>query len=283
MHPKEIHPVIDPKETRSVKKLSVLCMLLVAAPSAAWAQSAVVQDDRADAAAPSRWRLGLGVVASDNAYAGRSTQLTPFPLVEFEGERFFFRGITGGVHLLKSGGLALDAIVTTGFNNIDADDFGRAKLARRGIDRNDLQDRKRSIEAGLAATWSSAAGRFRLEAKSDISGNSEGQEYAFNYAYPLHAGGFAIAPNVGATFLSAKVADYYYGIHGKEMRRGVPGYRPGGALVPEAGVTVSHAIGANWALMVSARYRALPDKISDSPLVDGDHGMSVFVGFSRGF
>jgi outer membrane protein len=257
-------------------------LLLLASPAAAWAQSTAFQNDQ-DESAASRWRLGLGVVASDNAYAGRSTQLTPFPLVEYEGERVFFRGITGGVHLFRASGLEVDAIASLGLNAIDADDFGRARLARRGIDRHDLQDRKRSIDAGLAATWSGSAGRFRLEAKSDVSGHSKGQQYVFNYAYPLHLGGFAVAPGVGATFLSAKVADYYYGIHAKEVRRGVPGYRPGSALIPEAGVTVSHALGAKWDVQFRARYSVLPDKISDSPLVDGGHGASVFVGFSRAF
>jgi len=257
------------------------CLLIMLMPASVWAQSTTASDDQADAATASRWRLGLGVAVSDNAYIGQGSKVTPFPLVDFEGDRFFFRGITGGIHLLKSDGFVVDAIITTGFNNIDASDFDRAALARRGINRNDLEDRDRSIDAGFAASWTGRLGQLKAVAKTDISGSSEGAEYSLEYGYPLQWGGFRITPTVGATFLSSKVADYYYGIHPDEVRRGVPGYEPGGALIPQVGVNLTRPIGAKWALMIGARYSVLPDKISNSPLIDGSHGSSVLVGFSR--
>ena len=259
------------------------CLLIMLMPASVWAQSTTASDDQADAATASRWRLGLGVAVSDNAYIGQGSKVTPFPLVDFEGDRFFFRGITGGIHLLKSDGFVVDAIITTGFNNIDASDFDRAALARRGINRNDLEDRDRSIDAGFAASWTGRLGQLKAVAKTDISGSSEGAEYSLEYGYPLQWGGFRITPTVGATFLSSKVADYYYGIHPEEMRRGVPGYEPGGSLLPEAGVSLIRPIGHKWTLMVSARYTVLPDKINNSPLVDSSHGSIVLVGFTRSF
>jgi MipA family protein len=258
-------------------------LLVVLMPASVWAQSTAAPDEQADAAAASRWQLGLGVLVSDNAYAGQGSKITPFPLVEYEGDRFFIRGITGGVHLLKSNGFVVDAIVTTGFNNINAGDFNGADLARRGVNRGDLDDRDRSIDAGFAASWTGNLGQLKAVAKTDISGNSEGAEYSLEYGYPMQWGGFRITPMAGATFLSSKVADYYYGIHPDEMRRGVPGYEPGGSLIPQAGVNFVRPIGAKWTLMINAKYSVLPDKISTSPLVDGSHGSSVLVGFSRAF
>jgi outer membrane protein len=263
-----------------MKKISA-CLLLLLLPVSAWAQSTIPPQEPADAAAPSRLRIGVGVVAADNAYVGRGNQVTPFPLIQYEGDRFFFRGIMGGVHVVQSGALTVDAIVTTGFNTIDAKDFSASALARRGIDRNDLQDRDRSINAGVAATWKSAAGQLQLQAKTDISGTNEGQEYSLRYGYALRMSGFTITPTVGATFLSRNVANYYYGIHPVEVARGVPDYQPGGSLIPEVGVSLVRPIGASWALMINAQYRALPDKISNSPLVDGDRATSVFVAISR--
>jgi outer membrane protein len=259
------------------------CLLIVLMPASAWAQSAAAPDDQTDAATASRWRLGLGVAVSDNGYAGQGSQVTPFPLVEYEGDRFFFRGITGGVHLLKSDGFVVDAIITTGFNTIDADDFSRTDLARRGINRDDLDDRDRSIDAGFAASWTGSLGQLKAVAKTDISGNSEGAEYSLEYGYPMQWAGFRITPTVGATLLSSKVADYYYGIHPDEVRRGVTGYLPGSALIPQVGVNFIRPIGAQWALMINARYNVLPDKISHSPLIDGSHGSAVLIGFSRAF
>lgn len=263
-----------------MKKLS--CFVLMALmPASVWAQSTTAPDDSTDAATASRWRLGLGVAVFDNGYVGRGSQVLPLPIVDYAGDRFFIHGILGGVHLLKSDGFVVDAIVTPGFNNIDRSDFSRADLARRGINRSDLQNRDVSVDAGFAATWTGGLGQLKAVAKTDISGHSEGPEYSLDYGYPLQWGGFKITPSVGATFLSAKVADYYYGIHSAEVRRGVPDYKPGGSLIPDVGVNVIRPIGAKWALMINVKYNALPDKISNSPLIDGSHGSMVMVGFSR--
>ncbi|HEX7816877.1 MipA/OmpV family protein [Dyella sp.] len=261
------------------KSCSLLLALLM--PASVWAQSASSSDDPTTPVNTSHWQLGLGVAASDNAYVGQGSKITPFPLVVYQGDRFFIQGITAGVHLLKSDGVAIDAIVTTGFNNVDANDFSRADLARRGINRNDLDDRDRSIDAGFAASWTGRFGQLRAVAKTDISGNSEGAEYSLEYGYRMHWAGFTITPNVGAVFLSSKVADYYYGIHSDERRRGVPGYVPGGSLIPQAGIGVVRPIGDKWTLLINAKYTELPDKISHSPLVDGSHGTTVLIGFSR--
>jgi len=264
-------------------KKTYSCLLLMLMPASLWAQSTAATDDQADVATASRWSLGVGVAVANNAYLGKGSQVTPFPLIDYEGDRFFFRGITGGVHMLKSDGFAVDAIITTGFNNISASDFDRAALARRGINRDDLEDRDRSIDAGVSASWTGSLGQLKAVAKTDISGSSEGAEYSLEYGYPLQWGGFRITPTAGATFLSSKVADYYYGIHPDEMRGGVPGYEPGSALIPQAGVNFIRPIGAKWTLMINARYSLLPNKISNSPLVNGSHGSGVLVGFSRAF
>jgi Outer membrane protein V len=262
-----------------MNKMALLALIAVL-PASALAQS-VSSDGSADAQASSRWRIGMGIAAFDNAYVGQGTKVMPFPLLNYEGERFFFRGVTGGVHLWSGGGLAVDAIVTTGFNNINADDFSRSGLARRGIDRDDLEDRDRSIDAGLAATWGGKAGYLRMEAKSDVSGTSKGQEYSLEYGYPMRWRRFSVTPTVGATYLSSKVANYYYGIHNAEIQHGVASYQPGAAWVPETGISVTHPIGAKWVWMIRAKYSALPSKLSNSPLVDGSYGSSLFLGFSR--
>jgi len=265
-----------------MKKLSCLALIALM-PAAAWAQSTAAPDDSTDPTTASRWRLGLGVAVFNNGYVGRGSQVLPLPIVDYAGDRFFIHGIMGGVHLLKSDGFVVDAIITPGFNNIDASDFSRADLARRGINRSDLQNRDISVDAGFAATWTGGLGQLKAVAKTDISGNSNGAEYSLEYGYPLQWDGFKITPNVGATFLSAKVADYYYGIHPEEVRRGVPGYTPGGSLIPDVGVNVIRPLGPKWALMINVKYNALPNKISNSPLIDSSHGTAVMVGFSRAF
>lgn len=262
---------------------SGLCLAaFLALPIGAWAQtddSSVTTATHGDTS----WNIGVASVVSDHAYVGAGKRYTPFPLIVYEGRRFFVRGTTGGVHLLKGHGLVLDAVVKPGFNTMDADDFGRRQLARRGIDRGDLDDRDRSIDVGLALNWNSAAGWLRLQAEHDVAGASRGNLYNLTYGYPIHAGRALIQPFVGLTRLSGKVADYYYGIHADEVRRGVPDYRPGAVTLPELGVNVSYRFSRRWTLFAGARYRKLPDAVSDSPLIDGDGDTRVFLGVTYGF
>ncbi len=59
-----------------------------------------------------RWGLGLGTAVSGAVYAGEDTRLTPFPLVSYQGERFYWRGIGGGAHIMKRGGFSPSAALT---------------------------------------------------------------------------------------------------------------------------------------------------------------------------
>jgi len=232
-----------------------------------------------------RWGLGVGAAVSDSVYAGEGTRVTPFPLVSYQGERFYWRGIGGGAHLVKRGGFALDATLSARFDGIDRDDFGVAELAERGIDRALLEDRDDAFDLGLAASWSGAAGQLDLGVKSDVTGTSKGHEASITYSYPIQWGGARIAPNIGVSHLSKKLANYYYGTLPEEVARGVTHYQPGSAAVARIGIDVMRPFAGNWVFIGNVAYRKLPTKLSDSPLVekDKDGTVSAFIGFSRGF
>jgi len=206
-------------------------------------------------------------------------------MVTYQGERFFWRGIGGGAHLIKSEGYSLDATLSARMDGIDRDDFGQAELAERGIDRARLEDRDHGLDLGLAATWRGAMGQLELEVKGDISGASKGYEAGLKYAYPYQVGRTRISPHVGVAYLSNKLANYYYGTLPLEVAHGVVDYKPGSATVPRIGVDVMRPFAQRWAFIGNVSYKKLPGKISDSPLVEKDtnDAVSAFIGFSRGF
>lgn len=266
-------------------KKTYYSLLLAITPFGVLAQTSL--DSQVNVEDPSRWRVGLGLVANNNGYVGRGTQVTPIPLVAFEGERFYLRGITAGVRIVKPQdfyGFGLDAIISPGFGGINAKDFSQSDLAHRGINRDDLEDRGSDIDVGFRGTWTGAIGQIALEATTDVSGNSKGQQYGIKYGYAFHPYGFAITPSIGVKFLSSKVADYYYGIHKTELQRGVSVYKVGGgAAIPEVGVNVIKPFAGNWTMIVNANWGSLPSKISNSPLVSGSSTSSIFIGFARSF
>lgn len=228
--------------------------------------------------------LGVGVSMTQSPYAGAGSSMSLLPLVNYEGQRFFVRGLTGGVHLYEQEGFALDVIVSGRFDGIDADDFGRDELADNGINRDWLEDRDDGFDLGLQAMWQGTAGQLRATAKGDVSGASDGYELSLEYGYPLQVAGATVVPSLAVSYLSDKLGDYYYGTLDAEEERGVVRYRPGSAVVPSLAVGISKPLTERWMLNAEASYQLLPDSITDSPLTEGDSGqLGVRIGLSWSF
>lgn len=232
-----------------------------------------------------RLGLGLGVVMSSKIYAGEERRVMPVPSIAYQGERFFWRGIGGGMHLIARDGFSVDATLSARLGGIKAKDFGSYELAQRGIDRALLEDRDHGVDLGTAATWSGASGRLEVGVKADVSGASEGFEASVKYGYPMQSGATRITPNVGVAFMSNKLANYYFGTLDAEVARGVVNYKPGSATVPTVGVDVMHPLAGKWMMMGGLAYRFLPAKLTASPLIEQDTNgsTSLFFAVSRGF
>lgn len=231
-----------------------------------------------------RWGLGLGAIVSDNPYAGRGTRFTPLPVITYEGERFFFRGITGGIHLFDNDTLSVDAIVQGDFGGFDAEDFGRAELALNGIDRDLLEDRDDTVQAGFRVGLDGKFGELELELVSDVLDASGGYEASLEYGYPIEiTPRLTLTPSVGVTWLSEDTANYYYGTLDSEIARGVVRYQPGSATVPEVGLELEYRLGDRWMVLGNVTYKSLPNKLSDSPLLDSDRSARMMIGVIRAF
>lgn len=254
-------------------------MLLASTVMSAFAQQ------NAGHGGPPPWGLGLGVVSKSSVYAGEDSTAKVVPLINYESDTFFFRGIGGGYHLLDRDGFKLDATLGFRLNGIKKEDFGSAQLATRGINRNLLEDRDNGLDLGIAASFSGRMGEVELAMKTDVSGASKGFETSAKYGYPMQFGSTSITPNVSISHYSKKLANYYYGTLDSEVARGVVNYKPGSTVIPSIGVELMRPFGENWMLMGNLSYSALPSRITDSPLLDKDTSgvTSVFVGISRGF
>ena len=254
---------------------------LLGVSSAAQAQSAAPEDAQA---APRGFSLGVGAIASEGPLLGEDSRTLVIPIVGYEGERIFFRGISGGVHLFQRGGFELDALVAARLDGWDARDLGAAELAGVGIDRALLRDRDNGVDMGLGMAWEGAAGKLGAEAKADVSNASDGYELKLDYEFPVPAGAGTLIPGAGVSYWSDRLSDYYYGTLQEEEARGVARYRPGAVLVPQVSLGYARPLTQRWLMLAAVEYRWLPSELTDSPLVEGDGGLpSVFIGFSRTF
>ena len=260
------------------KPLTVATLALLVAPASAFGQQP---------SAPSRnWTLGVGTALIDSPYAGEGIRVRPFPLVGYEGERVFLRGISAGVHLYSSPMFKFDALLSPRLGGVDIDDLGRSELLANGVDPDRLRDRNDALDAGFRATFGSTWGSLALDAVHDVSGTHDGYEIALDYRYTWRFDQTAVTANAGASKLSSQLAGYYFGILDEEVSRGVAAYSPGSAVVPRIGLTLTHALGASdWQLLGSIEYQRLPGELRNSPLLEHDrNGMGrVVLGLSRRF
>ncbi len=234
---------------------------------------------------PPRWGLGLGAVAVDSAYAGEGSRVMPFPLVAFNGERFYFEGLGAGWKFIETDHLNVAAVVKFRMDGFDVKDLGRRELAENGLDYRVLEDRDKGLDLGAKAVWSSFIGELEIEALADVADASGGQELSLQYGYGVPFLGGQLTPNVGVTWQSKDMANYYYGTLDKEVARGAIDYKPGSVTIPHVGVSYFRPLGEKWSMMGFVQYKRLPDKITDSPLIerDADSSATVFLGFTRGF
>lgn len=254
-------------------------------PALALAQTASSSSDLLAKADDDRWSIGVGAAVRQSPYAGEGTRIRPVPLLTYDGDRLFWRGLSGGMHLIDGDTFKLDAIIAGRFDGFDIEDLGRTELARNGVDASLLEDRDDGLDAGMAASWSGRAGEFKLRALVDVTDASGGYEVAADYAYRLQWGRTTVVPGVGVRWMSDDMVDYYYGTLDEEVARGVPFYQPGAALVPQVSVGFSRPLGEKWKLQGSLDYKFLPNEITDSPLMepDTDGSAGVMIGISRGF
>lgn len=231
------------------------------------------------------WGAGIGAAVSSRIYAGEDARITPFPLITYQGDRWFWRGIGGGFHLVKGESVRLDATLSARFAGVDRKDFGRRDLAQRGINRDLLSKRDDSADVGLAASWRTQLVDVSASAKVDATGASEGYELALKLGHRFSWGAPSLTPSIGLVHQSKKFSNYYFGTSGKEVRRGVVDYQPGSATMPRAELEVVYPFAGQWAVIGNLSYTSFPDKIQNSPLVDKDaNGVtSAFVGVSRRF
>ncbi|KLD79521.1 hypothetical protein Y886_03980 [Xanthomonas hyacinthi DSM 19077] len=259
----------------------ILSVAILTVPLVAMAQDGKVED-----ASQGKWNLGLGVSARTGTYLGQKDKVMPFPVLSYEGERLFLRGGYGGLHLLNNDSFSVSAIVSGKFDGLDVKDMKESTLAKYGLSRSQLEDRKMGADVGIEAAWKGRYGVLAAQALTDATGASKAAEAKLNYQYFWQVGNrWTIVPNVGLTWMSEKRANYYYGTLDKEVARGVASYKPGSLVIPHLSLGATYAINADWKLTGVVSHQILPDKATASPLIQKDkEGVTnIFVGVSRSF
>ncbi|MCG7985495.1 MAG: MipA/OmpV family protein [Candidatus Thiodiazotropha lotti] len=234
-------------------------------------------------AAAGEWSAGINLGGGRNPIIGEDNTLVAMPVIAYRGERFhanlgnpglaFFNGSTNfgglGYSLVKQDNFKLDLVGRIRAMGIDPDDNDEL---------DGLDERKTGFDVGIDVVWGSDLGELNGQLLGDVSNRSKGQELVVSYAYPLKHGDWSFRPELGVSWQSSKLSDYYFGVDDDETGAGLESYQAKSTITPFVGIQAEYAWSKQIHLIGGAGIGRLGDGISDSPIVDGRNLAGAFLG-----
>lgn len=215
------------------------------------------------AQAENKWTLGAGVAVVENPYKQYDNDIYPVPVINYEGDNFWFRGLGGGYYLWND---ESDKLSLTAY-------YSPLYFKPKSSDNSQLRqlDRRRSTGmAGLSYIHNTAQyGFLWTSLAGDVLDNSNGIVWELAWLYRHTNGALTLTPGIGVEWNSDKQNQYYYGVSGTESRRsGLRSYDSNSGWNPYLELTANYRFLGDWSVYGSARYTHLSDEITDSPMVD---------------
>ena len=218
------------------------------------------------------FKAGLGGSITTNEYKDMSGDVIALPLLGYEGEYLYLRGVAGGIHFFRNEWLELNAQLSYMPQHFYADQSDDWAMRR-------LNDRYSSLFGGFNGRILSEYGILSATISTDLLGYSNGILVDASYSYPLDLGRVKLAPTVGMQWTDANYNRYYYGIdHGEASRSHLKYYEPDSACSPYAQLSASMGITENWSAFGSVRAMFLSPAITDSPMVGTGEKYSFSLG-----
>jgi outer membrane protein len=215
--------------------------------------------------------VGLAAVVNNEPYVGIDPTVLPVPFFLFNRNKLTVAGPNVTYRFARLGETQLSLEGRYRFQNLDPDDSD----ALEG-----MAERDGTYEVGARALR--RFGKWRLEGMGygDVAGQHDGFELTGRVGYELGDGmRYSFRPQAGVRYQSQNLLNHYYGVRADEARteRSFT-FIDDGAAVPFVGAQGYMRVGRRWQVQGRANLDALPDTITDSPIVDQDTRFSLFVG-----
>lgn len=214
------------------------------------------------AQAENKLTLGAGVGIVEHPYKQYDHDVYPVPVINYEGDHFWFRGLGGGYYLWNDGTdqLSLTAYWSPMFFKPgDSDNSQLRKLDRR----------QSTMMAGVSWFHHTQYGSLRTTLAGDTLDKSNGMVWDTAWVYRYTNGGLTLSPGIGLQWNSENQNQYYYGVSGHEsVRSGLRRYDPNSSWNPYLEMSANYRFAGNWSVYGTARYTHLSDEVTDSPMID---------------
>lgn len=225
------------------------------------------QDNKED---KHRLRVGLAAVSSDSIYQQGDRQNKVFPAFDYEYENFYFQAGDVGYKILDGEVWQFDAGL-----NIDLSG---------DVDRGDspLFDTLPDLHYPLNAFTTFGAmtdyGLFEMRYDHEINNKHNGHILSASYTAYFKLNDWRFYPKLSQRRYSAEYVDYFYGVNPDDATAELPAFRGQQSDVTELSLTILKNITPKWYWVSSLQSQWFDDEISNSPLVDDDQRLSVFIG-----
>lgn len=242
----------------------------------ALASFALAQDGRSDS---NRWgfNLGIGGTFSTSEYRGVERLGTALPILGYEGQWLYLRGLSGGVHLFKNEYHEVNVQLSYLPQHFYASWSDSAAMKK-------LDDRYSSVMAGINYRLRTELGTLAATLSTDALGVSRGVMADASYSYPIRFANMSLIPAVGVQWTDANYNDYYYGISRSEAQNsGLSQYDPQSALSPYGELTLRVGLTESWSAFVSGKTQFLGEEVTNSPMVEPSNKYSLSGGFLYAF
>jgi outer membrane protein len=242
-----------------------------------------------DCVAIDRWNfsvaLGAGV-RTNPLVNGKDIPMVVIPQFSYYGKRFFIDDLDLGFMLVERGSNTFNLIATPGYDRVyffrtDLQNFfiGFPVNASTPIVESSttpgavkVAPRAPRITYLAGPEWTFKYGRVtgQLDVLHDITGQNSGDEVRAALGIPLVESKGTVSANLGLTWKSAAIVNYYYGVPDI--------YRGSSALNPFIKLGYTLPIATKWRFNAFAEYERLADAIADSPIVAEHNVATIFVG-----
>ena len=255
--------------------------------------------------------LGAGVRTDPVVHEG-TIPLVVIPQFSYYGEHFFIDDLDAGVTFLDSDRTTLSLIASPGYDrvffyrsdpqnifvtglgnfNSSPGSSGQVPAGSTGNGSGPGQpppgttglitsakfpprSRQWTYLAGPEWTFKYAGMTGQLDVLHEITGHNHGNEVRAALGIPLSRVGGAWTANVGITWKSATIVNYYYGAPGI--------YDAGAALDPFVKLAYSRPLKGKWKVTAFVECERLSNAIADSPIVNEHFVTTTFVGLVYAF
>ena len=222
--------------------------------------------------------LGGGIRLGQSLYRAFDNddqrQFDLVPLYLYNGKYVFFRGTSGGLHLVNNDSFQLNLLGRYRFQKLDPD---------RNAFYEGIEKRRQSLDGGVEVRFRGRWGSLNANYLGDTLNRHQGQSAEISYRYDFDRGKFTFSPFVTYGWNDAKLTNYYFGVSDAEARPDRPAYAPGESNWVGFGMNTTWWVSPRIQFFANLGFGGVDTVVSESPLVEEDTQSTFFAGGTYAF